>query len=186
MEAEKSLQEKYSRLFPYLNERQRRLIAASDAMTFDRGGITKVSRASAMSRPTIIRGIKELTDPNLLEDPNRIRCLGAGRKRITEHEPSLIKALKKLVDPTTRGDSESFLRWTCISTRNLAEELKKQGFEISKNRVCELLYELGYSLQGNVKTLEDKQYPDRNEQFKYINKQALPQNLWVKSTNFLL
>ena len=172
MEAEKNLQERYTRLFPYLNEKQRRLVAASDAMTFNRGGISKVSKASTMSRPTITRGIKELTDSNFLKDSNRIRCLGAGRKKIIEHEPGVIKALKKLVEPTTRGDPESPLQWTFASTRNLAEGLKKKGFEISKNRVCELLHELGYSLHGNVKTLEGKQCPERNEQFEYINKQV--------------
>ena len=168
MKSEEELKEKYKSLFPHLNERQRRIVAAADARESERGGITAVAVASGLSRPTIHKGIKELRQKPL--PPERIRQSGGGRKKVEEKDPSILKALELLIDPATRGDPMSPLRWTCKSTRQLAWAMEKQGYEISHQTVAELLRYLNYSLQGNVKTREGKQHPDRDAQFKYINR----------------
>jgi transposase len=132
------------------------------------GGISIVSQATGVSRQVIRQGLRELK-----EDPvrpaGRIRRAGGGRKKSKEKDASLVADLEKLVEPVTRGDPESSLRWTCKSVRNLADELNKQGHKISYPVVAELLHELGYSLQSNRKTKEGSAHPDRNQQFEHIN-----------------
>jgi transposase len=168
--SEKDLQAKYEVTFPLLDEHQRRVVAAADAFALGRGGVSKVARASGLSRTTIHSGLKELDRGT--DSSERIRRPGAGRKRIIEQTPNIVKELERLVEPTTRGDPESPLRWTCKSTRQLAEELTKGGYAVSYPTVAELLHKLGYSLQANAKTLEGASHPDRDEQFRYITRQV--------------
>lgn len=152
------------------NERSRRLWAAAEALAAGRGGISAVHRASGISRTTIHEGIRELKNPDLLKAPSdRTRSPGGGRKKAVDINPKLREALGALLDPVTRGDPESPLRWTCKSLRVLASELGKKGHIVSHQLVAELLREMGYSLQANRKTSEGKQHPDRNEQFEFIN-----------------
>jgi len=152
------------------NERSRRLWAAAEALAAGRGGISAVHRATRISRTTIHEGIRELNTPDLLrEKSDRTRNPGGGRRKAVDIDPKLREALCALVDPVTRGDPESPLRWTCKSLRTLAEELRKKGHTVSHQLVAELLREMGYSLQANRKTSEGKQHPDRNEQFEFIN-----------------
>lgn len=164
---EYDLQQKYEAIFPLLNERQRRVIAAADALVLGRGGVSQVARASGLSRTTIHRGLAELgvNDPT---DP-RIRQTGGGRKSVIDHNPDILSALEALVEPDTRGDPMSPLRWTCKSTRQLAAALEAQGYSISPPTVARLLHGLGYNLQANTKTLEGTSHPDRDQQFRYIN-----------------
>jgi len=161
------LQQKYEAIFPLLNERQRRVIAAADALCLGRGGVSQVARASGLSRTTIHRGLAEL-DENGQAD-TRIRQAGGGRKSVVDHSPEILAALEALVEPATRGDPMSPLRWTCKSTRQLAAALEQQGYAISPPTVASLLHDLGYSLQANTKTLEGTSHPDRDRQFRYIN-----------------
>ncbi len=168
MVAEKDFAKKYSAILPFLDERQRRLLVASDAVLLGKGSISRLSKAAGLSRPTIYKGIVELQSQRKPE--GRIRDIGGGRKRLVEREPSMLKELETLVDVVTRGDPMSPLRWTCKSTRRLAEELGVAGYRVSHTVVAELLAELGYSLQANVKTLEGSEHPDRDEQFRYISK----------------
>ncbi|MCH1502889.1 MAG: ISAzo13 family transposase [Verrucomicrobiales bacterium] len=152
------------------NERSRRLWAAAEALAAGRGGISAIHRATRISRTTIHEGIRELNDPDLLrEQSDRTRNPGGGRKKAVDIDPRLRDALDALLDPVTRGDPESPLRWTCKSLRVLASELGKKGHSVSHQLVAELLREMGYSLQANRKTSEGKQHPDRNEQFEFIN-----------------
>lgn len=167
---EYDLQKKYESIFPLLNERQRRVIAAADALVLGRGGVSQVARASGLSRTTIHRGMAEL-DENDPVGP-RIRQPGGGRKRVVDHTPDILTALEALVEPDTRGDPMSPLRWTCKSTRQLAAALERQGYSISPPTVARLLHGLGYSLQANTKTLEGTSHPDRDQQFRYINTQV--------------
>jgi transposase len=163
---EKQLKERL-KVLRFLNEKQRRVLAASEAKSFGRGGIQAVARIAGMSRQTIYLGIKDLASKNYGE---RIRKPGGGRKRLNHEQPELIAALNALIEPTTRGDPESPLRWTCKSTRNLASALEEQGFKIKRQSVLNILYDLGYSLQANRKTSEGKEdHPDRDDQFHYIN-----------------
>jgi transposase len=164
---EYDLQQKYEAIFPLLNERQRRVIAAADALVLGRGGVSQVARASGLSRTTIHRGQEEL-DVNDPTDP-RIRQAGGGRKSVIDHHPDILSALEALVEPDTRGDPMSPLRWTCKSTRQLAAALEVQGYSISPPTVARVLHGLGYSLQANTKTLEGTSHPDRDQQFRYIN-----------------
>jgi transposase len=153
-----------------LNEKSRRLWAAAEALAVGRGGVAAVHRATGISRTTIYEGIKELGDPEKLRNGlDRTRTPGAGRKRTVDTNPKIREALDALLDPITRGDPESPLRWTCKSLRVLADELNKQGYVVSHQLVGDLLREMGYSLQANRKTREGKQHPDRNEQFEFIN-----------------
>jgi hypothetical protein len=154
-----------------LNERTRRLLAAAEAVAYGRGGGVAVARATGVSRRAIRRGISELGGTASLPE-GRVRRPGGGRKSAVEKYPGLRDALEGLVEPTTRGDPESALRWTCKSVRNLAEELTRQGYEVSHQVVAELLHDLEYSLQGNRKVLEGSQHPDRNAQFEYLNDQV--------------
>ncbi len=170
-ETEAAIKQRYERVALALNERTRRLVAASEAMAIGRGGISAASRATGLSRQVISQGIKELQD----EEPTsegRIRKKGGGRKKLVEKDPQIGVELERLVEPVTRGDPESPLRWTSKSVRKLAKELSQQGHQISHELVSQLLSQLGYSLQANRKTLEGGTHPDRTAQFEHINAQA--------------
>lgn len=165
----------FSRLRPLLGERESRLVGASVAEMLGRGGISAVARAAGAGRGTIKRGLLEL-ETGTEEAPlsqGRQRRPGGGRKRLTEQDPTLLRDLEALVEPTTRGDPQSGLRWTCKSLRNLADELGRQGHQVSARKVGELLHEQGYSLQANRKTEEGNDHPDRDAQFAHINQLAL-------------
>jgi len=171
MNTEQQLSIKLNTVLPHLNEKQRRLFLAAEAKALGWGGISKVAQATGVSRVTIYKALEEIQ----LHSPvsERIRKLGAGRKGIEEHYPDLSKALESLVDPVTRGDPESPLRWTCKSTRQLAIELARQGYyRASHVTIAELLHDLDYSLQANAKTLEGSKHPDRDAQFNYINEEV--------------
>jgi transposase len=174
MEAVAAIKRRFELLAPVLNERTRRLVAAAEAVAYGRGGGLAVARATGVSRRAIRQGISELATPESLP-AGRVRRAGGGRKSAAEQYPGLRAALEALVEPTTRGDPESALRWTCKSVRNLAEELRQQGYPISHQVVTELLHELEYSLQANRKVLEGSQHPDRNAQFEYLNQQVQAQ-----------
>lgn len=160
-----------------LDERLRRLVSAAEAKVIGHGGVTIVAEATQVSRRAIHAGLKELESHQLEDSPagSRIRRPGAGRKSITETDTTLQADLELLVDPVTRGDPESPLRWTCKSLRTLADELCKMGHKVSHTHVGKLLVKLGYSLQGNKKTLEGSSHPDRNEQFEHINERVTDQ-----------
>ncbi|WZP01058.1 ISAzo13 family transposase [Isosphaeraceae bacterium EP7] len=168
--------EKFSSLEPVLNERARRLWAAAEAHAIGRGGISRVAEATGLSRMTIRSGLSELygsspTDGQV-EDIRRARRKGAGRKPLTEHDPKLERALEILVDPVTRGDPMSPLRWTCKSAANLAAELQAQGHTASERSVNRLLHASRYCLQSNRKTIEGGDHPDRDSQFQHINRRV--------------
>jgi Rhodopirellula transposase DDE domain len=172
-----TVQEKYRFLTPIMDERMRRRWAATEALALGWGGITLVAQATGLSPVTIRQGIVELrgTPEEPGDDPAgepRIRRPGGGRKRLSEADRSLCTELEKLVDPTTRGDPQSPLRWTCKSTRNLADALTGQGHPVSHQTVARMLQELDYNLQVNRKTKEGKGHPDRNAQFEYIAKRV--------------
>jgi len=162
------IKKRFSALNRLLDERSRRLVAGAESLALDRGGISIVSRATGISRPVIRQGIAELKNPKTAWT-GRVRRPGGGRKRIAEKDTAVIRDLEKLVEPVTRGDPESPLRWTCKSVRRLAEELNRQGHVISYPVVAELLRGLGYSLQANRKSQEGENHPDRNAQFEHIN-----------------
>jgi transposase len=170
-EREKEIKQRFDRLANELNERTRRLLAASEAMTIGRGGITLVSRATGLSRKAISLGIKQLQEKTSIRE-GRIRSIGGGRKKTVSKDLSLDEDLEGLVEPVTRGDPESPLRWTCKSVRTLAAELNRQGHQVSHQLVSELLHELGYSLQANRKTREGSEHLDRNAQFEHLNAQT--------------
>ena len=165
------IKKRFSVLSRLLDERSRRLVAAAESLALDRGGISAVSRATGISRPVIRQGVAELKNPATALT-GRVRRPGAGRKRITARDTGVVRDLERLVEPVTRGDPESPLRWTCKSVRRLAEELNRQGHTISYPVVAELLRELGYSLQANRKSKEGSSHPDRNAQFEYINRKV--------------
>jgi len=162
-----TLRSKYAALAPVFTERSRRVWAATEARAIGHGGIALVERATGISRSTIQRGSRELETGATLA-PERTRKPGAGRKRATATDETLLGDLDALVEPTAPGDPESPLRWTSQSVRTLAVALEALGHEVSHTVVAELLHELGYSLQGNVKTQEGTQHPDRDAQFRYI------------------
>ena len=168
MSTDAQIQEKYSVLAPLLDERTRRLFAAMEARALGYGGVSRVARATGLSRNTIAHGLEEIGRGEPLA-PGRVRRAGGGRKRATEHDPELAAALEHLVEPVTRGDPDSPLRWTTKSVRRLAAELKAQGHDASRQLVAQLLHERDYSLQANRKTREGGQHPDRNAQFEHIN-----------------
>jgi hypothetical protein len=168
MAEEEAIQRRFELLARHLDERRRRLWAASEALAIGRGGASAVARATGVSRRVIGEGIKELADGPTV-GAVRIRRPGGGRKRTTDTDPTLRGDLERLVEPVTRGDPESPLRWTCKSVRKLAEELRGIGHRVSHQLVAELLRELEYSLQANRKVLEGSQHPDRNAQFEYLN-----------------
>ncbi len=168
------LREKFAALDPVLDERARRLWAATEVKALGRGGKTVLAKVTGMSRNTITRGLGELAErANGVTPPHRrVRRPGGGRKPLTRHQPTLLADLEAWVEPTSRGDPQSPLRWTCKSVRQLAAELQKQGYRIGRQKVAELLAELGYSLQANCKTREGTAHPDRNAQFEDINAQV--------------
>ena len=168
MRVERALVTKYRSLFDHLDERQRRLVAAADATQLGRGGVSTVARCAGLSRPTIHKGLQELARAPL--PAGRVRRPGAGRRPLLAVNPALRVALERLIDPATRGDPMSPLRWTSKSTRHLAEVLTKAGHAVSHETLAKVLHELGYSLQAATKTVEGTQHPDRNAQFEYISR----------------
>ena len=165
---------RFEKLAWALDERMRRLFAAAEAAVLGHGGVTMVAQATGVSRRAIYAGLEELAAGKMpVENQGkRIRKAGAGRKSVIETASGVMAALEKLVEPTTRGDPESPLRWTCKSLRTLADELSANGHSVSYPKVGDLLRELGYSLQANRKVLEGTGHPDRNAQFEFINDQC--------------
>ena len=169
MEAEQTIREKYELLERDLDERARRVWAATEALALGYGGVSIVHRATGMAVSTIRRGISDVTSRDR-PAPQRVRRPGGGRKRATEKDPSLLADLENLLESGTRGDPESPLRWTIKSVRRLASELEKQGHLASRTLVARLLRESGFSLQANRKVREGGEHPDRNAQFEHINR----------------
>lgn len=166
-----TLRKKFARVAPVLDERGRRVWAAAEAEALGYGGQGLVAKATGLARTTLYReGVRQAKDHQ--PSGERIRRVGGGRKKLTIHQPELRSALEALVDPTTRGDPENPLRWTCLSTRQLAATLTAQGYRIGRQTVAHLLAELGYSLQGNCKTTEGTSHRDRDAQFHYIHGQV--------------
>jgi len=166
------IRRKFRQLRGALNERSRRLWAASEALEIGWGGVTAVAEAMRVSQTTVRAGIAELKTPRRERatlPPERIRRAGGGRRRAILNDPQLLPALDGLVEPTSRGDPESPLRWTIKSSRTLAEELARRAHPVSHGTVATLLDQAGYSLQGNRKTREGASHPDRNAQFEYLN-----------------
>jgi len=171
----KSVRRKFAALQPVLDERARRRWAAAESLELGWGGISAVAEATGMSRVTITTGIGELKArqrSRCRQETAYIRRPGGGRKQLIETDPGLIEALESLVDPVTRGDPMSPLRWTCKSTYKLSEELRRRKHLVGPRTVASLLRQAGYSLQANRKTREGRQHPDRNAQFEYINSQV--------------
>jgi Rhodopirellula transposase DDE domain len=168
----RQIKSRYRGLAPLMDERMRRQWAATEAQTYGRGGVSAVSSATGMSRNTIRKGLFELAarkrNPRVAV-ATRIRKQGGGRKRLTETDPGIAQALDRLIEPTTRGDPMSPLRWTCKSTMNLAHALTRHGHPVGAWTVGAMLKQAGYSLQSNRKTKEGGSHPDRNAQFEYIN-----------------
>jgi transposase len=168
-DADTGLTRKFESLARVLDERTRRLVAAAEAEALGFGGVTAVARATGLSRGTVIRGIAELRVAPKPVSERRIRRQGAGRKKTIEQDATLKRDLESLVEPVTRGDPESSLRWTCKSVRQLAAELGRMGHRTSHRMVAQLLHEMDYSLQANRKTLEGSSHPDRDAQFHHIS-----------------
>jgi hypothetical protein len=168
------IRRKYRALSVEMDERSRRQWAAAEARELGWGGVTAVARATGLSRTTITAGLRELELPakQRAVEGMRVRRPGGGRKALSETDPGLLSALEALIEPVTRGDPESPLRWTCKSTRRLAHELTRQRHPIGANTVAALLRQAGYSLQANRKTREGAAHPDRNAQFEHINAQV--------------
>jgi hypothetical protein len=154
-----------------MDERSRRQWAAAEARELGWGGVSLVARATGLSRPTITAGLRELDQPSAerAAQAGRVRRPGGGRRPLTATDPGLRAALESLLEPVTRGDPKSPLRWTCKSTRRLAEELTRQGHPVGPRTVAALLHAAGYSLQANRKTRAGSRHPDRNAQFECIN-----------------
>ena len=162
--------QRFKSMEPFLDERLRRLFAATEAQALGGRGVSRVAKATGVSRRAITVGLAEIAQPpDLSPSAGRIRKPGGGRKRATAMDATLQSDLERLIEPVTRGDPESPLRWTCKSVRRLAEELRAQGHQTSHRMVAELLHELDYSLQANSKTLEGGDHPDRNAQFEHIH-----------------
>jgi transposase len=168
MVAEAAIRRRFRLIERHLDERLRRLVAASEVAAA--GSVSAVARATGVSRRAIRAGVKELKARGAAAlAPGRIRRPGGGRKRTVDQDPTLVTDLETLIEPTTRGDPQSPLRWTCKSVRRLAAELTRQGHRTSHRMVAALLQQLGYSLQANRKTIEGTRHPDRNAQFEHIN-----------------
>jgi hypothetical protein len=173
-ERAKALRLKLAEVLPFLNEKQRRVLVASEAKAYGRGGVATVARITGMCRQTIYNGLADLAAGHReAHVTDRIRRPGGGRKKLRDQNPELVKKIEDLVDPVTRGDPESPLRWTCKSVRNVEKGLLRAGYSVSYRTVARILNEQEYSLQANRKTSEGKQdHPDRDRQFHYINEQA--------------
>ena len=166
----RELKQKFALIWPHLDERARRMMAANEARQLGHGGVSSVSRACDLSRVTITKGMRELRDRPLTT--GRIRRAGGGRPSLLQLDPDLPRTLEGLVEPLSRGDPESPLRWTSKSTRSLAAELTAQRHAVSHEKVAQLLRQMDYSLQGNRKTEEGDDHPDRDAQFEHINEQV--------------
>jgi len=162
------LKEKFRAVWPLLDERTRRVMAANEALSLGFGGISEVHRACGLSRRAIAQGISEIQE-GIAPSNGRIRRPGAGRKSITVSDPLLVQALEDMIDCQTRGDPESPLRWICKSTRAIATQLGKKKHPVSHAKVAQILHDLNYSLQSNRKTEEGADHPDRDAQFRHIN-----------------
>ena len=159
---------KYTSIIDCLSEKGRRLWAAAEALSYGRGGVSLVCQATGLARSTIHRGVEEIQNPP--EKSEHVRRTGGGRKKSSELQKNLTKALENLIEPLSKGDPESPLRWTSKSTRKLTQELSNQGYQVCHRTIATLLHELGYSLQANKKTLESSSHIDRDEQFHHISK----------------
>lgn len=168
----KIVQTKFFALEPYLNEQSKRLWAASEAEAIGRGGKTIVSNATGLSRTTIYQGIEDLVQSPDSISKVRIRTKGGGRKSLTSKQPEIKEQLKRIVEDTTCGDPEAPLLWTCKSTRQLSGALSNMGYKIGRQKVSEMLSDLGYSLQGNRKTKAGSSHPDRDKQFCFLNRRV--------------
>ena len=169
---DEAIKERYARVVGTLDERGRRAVAATEALALGWGGISAVARATGLSRAVIHLGIKELSGTVPAASAGRIRRPGGGRKKTAETDPTALTDLERLVEPTTRGDPQSPLRWTSKSLRRLAAELQAQGHQVSYQWVADALHAARYSLQGNRKTREGADHPDRDAQFAHINQAA--------------
>ena len=165
------IRNKYIALVDDLDERARRRWAATEAESIGRGGIAAVAEATGMSDRTVRDGIREIREGRVVPVGRQCRA-GGGRKPLEDGQPDLFNAVEALVEPTERGDPQSPLRWTCKSLTNLQNELRDQGYAVGRTKISEVLRSLGYSLQGNRKTREGKDHPDREAQFQHINKRV--------------
>src|SRR5712692_9943002 len=173
MATKKEVAKRFKLMSRFLDERTTRLWAGVEALALGRGGREFVARAAGLSRTTVLKGMQEVRAKKPPSDLVRVRRKGAGPKRIEEKQPGIYQALEKLVDPVTRGDPESPLRWTCKSTRTLSAEMFAQhGIRVGGKTVGRLLRSRGYSLQAAQKTVEGAQHPDRNAQFEHLNAKA--------------
>jgi hypothetical protein len=171
----KELTKKYNSIKPFLNEQMRRIWAAAEARSIGKGGAALLAEITGLATSTIYLGLDEIKKGLVKaeEQKQRVRKIGGGRKKITEVYPNIVQELESLVESTTRGDPESPLKWTCKSTRNLCKELQNRGFKVSQPIVGELLHQMNYSLQSNLKTKEGCNDKDRDEQFQHISKSVL-------------
>ncbi len=169
-----SIRGKFLVLERVLDERAKRLWAAAEARSLGRGGVTWVAEATGMSRSRVHAGLREIgsAGPGGVSSSGRQRAPGGGRKRVEEKDAGLVEALRRLVDPATRGDPTGPLLWTTLSAARLSEALGKKGHPASERTVNRLLHDLGYSLQSNRKTVEGRQHPDRDAQFRDVNRKA--------------
>jgi len=172
MDEQERVAGRYALVAGTLGERGRRAVAAAEALAWGRGGIAAVARATGLAPQTIRNGVKELRGTVPAAAPGRVRRPGGGRKKVVATDPTVLADLERLVEPTTRGDPESPLRWTCKSVRKLAAALREAGHRVSHQWVAEALHDLGYSLQGNRKAREGGAHPDRDAQFAHINATA--------------
>jgi transposase len=163
--------QKWSALVDHLDERARRRWAATEALAIGRGGIAAVAAATGISDRTVRNGIAEIREGDVLL-PGYQRKVGGGRKPLEHSQTDLINAIERLIEPTERGDPQSPLRWTCKSLANLETEMKQQGFQVGRTKIRKVLKQLGYSLQGNRKTREGKDHPDRDVQFRHIHRRV--------------
>ena len=185
MSTQRGLKQKLYAIWPLLDERTRRVMAANEALSLGFGGISEVHRACGLSRKAIAKGMREIQE-GIVPPTGRIRCPGAGRKSITESNPRLLEALEAMIDSQTRGDPESPLRWICKSTRTIAAQLARKKHLVSHTKVAQILNDLNYSLQSNRKAEEGTEHPERDKQLRHINaavKKCLKQGVPVISVD---
>lgn len=171
METQASLKTKFQSVWKHFDERTRRLMAANEAIHLGRGGISAVNKACGLTRKSISQGIREINE-GINPVAGHVRLSGGGRKRITDTDPEIVVALESILNDDTIGDPETPLRWTCKSTRTLAKQLEIMKHPVSHTKIANILHDLGYSLQGNRKTEEGEDHPDRDDQFMHINKKV--------------